>query len=40
MEEFATGGMANYDASFGNFGAAPQYTAIVFMLLALPCAAP
>lgn len=29
----ATGGMANYDASFMGFGAATQYVAIVFMLL-------
>ena len=30
----STGGMANYDASFGQFGAGAQYVCIVFMLLA------
>lgn len=30
----STGGFANYDVSFGAFGAASQYVAVVFMLLA------
>lgn len=30
----STGGMANYDGSFGDFGAGTQYVCIVFMLLA------
>ncbi|SLN22046.1 TrkH family potassium uptake protein [Pseudooctadecabacter jejudonensis] len=34
MTTVATGGMANYDASFGAFGAGPHYVAVVFMLLA------
>jgi trk system potassium uptake protein TrkH len=34
MNTIATGGMANYDASFTNFSATAQYVAIVFMLLA------
>jgi trk system potassium uptake protein TrkH len=33
MATIATGGFANYDASFGGFGAAVQYAAIVFMAL-------
>lgn len=33
MTTVATGGMANYDASFGQFGAATQYVGTVFMLL-------
>lgn len=34
MTTLATGGMANYDASFGVFGAATHYVAVVFMILA------
>lgn len=34
MSTLATGGFANYDASFGQFGAAAQYAAVIFMLLA------
>lgn len=34
MTTIATGGYANYDASFGAFGAGPEYAAVVFMLLA------
>ena len=34
MTTVATGGFANYDASFGAFGAGVEYVAIVFMLLA------
>lgn len=34
MTTMATGGYANYDASFGAFGPAAQYAAIVFMALA------
>ncbi|MEL6958110.1 MAG: TrkH family potassium uptake protein [Pseudomonadota bacterium] len=34
MTTVATGGFANYDSSFGAFGAGPQYVASVFMLLA------
>ena len=34
MTAIATGGMANYDASFTNISATAQYVAIVFMLLA------
>jgi trk system potassium uptake protein len=34
MTTLATGGMANYDASFGAFGAATDWVAIVFMCLA------
>jgi trk system potassium uptake protein TrkH len=34
MTTIATGGFANYDASFGGFGREAQYVAIVFMLLA------
>ncbi len=34
MTTLATGGMANYDASFAVFGAGAQYVAVVFMLLA------
>lgn len=33
MSTIATGGMANYDASFAGFSAAAQYIATVFMLL-------
>ena len=33
MTTIATGGYANYDASFGAFGPAPQYAAILFMAL-------
>jgi trk system potassium uptake protein TrkH len=33
MSTIATGGFANYDASFGGFGPAVQYAAIVFMAL-------
>ncbi len=37
MTTVCTGGMANYDASFGHFGAGAHYVAVVFMLLsALP----
>ncbi|WP_411891725.1 TrkH family potassium uptake protein [Yoonia sp. SDW83-1] len=34
MTTVSTGGMANYDASFGIFGAGVHYVAIVFMILA------
>jgi len=34
MTTVATGGFANYDASFGAFGAGVEYTAALFMLLA------
>jgi len=34
MTTIATGGFANYDASFATFGAATQYFAVAFMLLA------
>ena len=34
MTTIATGGFANYDASFGAFGAQAQYVAVLFMLLA------
>jgi trk system potassium uptake protein TrkH len=34
MTTIATGGFANYDASFGAFGAGAQYVAVLFMLLA------
>ncbi|MCV6586084.1 MAG: TrkH family potassium uptake protein [Marinibacterium sp.] len=34
MTTVATGGFANYDASFGGFGAAPEYVAVLFMILA------
>ncbi|MBE1284076.1 MAG: potassium transporter TrkH [Rhodobacteraceae bacterium] len=34
MTTVATGGFANYDASFGAFGAATEYVAVVFMMLA------
>ncbi|MCK0149084.1 TrkH family potassium uptake protein [Marivita sp. S6314] len=34
MTTVATGGFANYDASFGAFGPATEYVATVFMLLA------
>lgn len=34
MATLSTGGFANYDASFGAFGPAVQYAAVVFMLLA------
>ncbi|WP_282181437.1 TrkH family potassium uptake protein [Aliiroseovarius marinus] len=34
MTTIATGGYANYDASFGAFGAGSEYAAVVFMLLA------
>lgn len=34
MTTIATGGMANSDASFAEFGAAVQYTAVAFMMLA------
>ncbi len=33
MTTIATGGMANYDSSFGGFGAGAQYVASLFMLL-------
>jgi len=37
MTTVSTGGMANYDNSFGHFGAGPHYVATVFMMLsALP----
>lgn len=37
MTTVATGGMANYDASFSIFGSGAQYVAVVFMILgALP----
>ena len=34
MTTVATGGFANYDASFGAFGPATEYVAVVFMLVA------
>ncbi len=34
MTTVATGGMANYDNSFGGFGAGPHYVASAFMILA------
>ncbi|MEM9551008.1 MAG: TrkH family potassium uptake protein [Pseudomonadota bacterium] len=34
MTTVATGGFANHDASFGVFGAGPEYVAVAFMLLA------
>jgi trk system potassium uptake protein TrkH len=34
MTTVSTGGMSNYDASFGIYGAAPHYVASAFMLLA------
>ncbi len=34
MTTVATGGFANYDASFGAFGPATEYVAVVFMILA------
>ncbi|WP_300517104.1 TrkH family potassium uptake protein [Aliiroseovarius sp.] len=34
MTTIATGGYANYDSSFGAFGAGTEYAAVVFMLLA------
>ncbi|MFK7752054.1 MAG: TrkH family potassium uptake protein [Sedimentitalea sp.] len=34
MTTVATGGFANYDASFAQFGAGVEYTAVVFMMLA------
>ncbi|SMX37493.1 TrkH family potassium uptake protein [Octadecabacter ascidiaceicola] len=34
MTTIATGGFANYDASFGRFGAGVEYASVVFMLLA------
>ncbi|WP_421701312.1 TrkH family potassium uptake protein [Aliiroseovarius sp.] len=34
MTTIATGGYANYDSSFGAFGAGPEYAAVAFMLLA------
>ncbi|MBV1895506.1 MAG: TrkH family potassium uptake protein [Rhodobacteraceae bacterium] len=34
MTTVATGGFANYDASFGNFSTGVEYVAVVFMLLA------
>lgn len=34
MTTIATGGFANYDASFGAFGAGVEYAAVVFMMLA------
>ncbi|MCC1494075.1 TrkH family potassium uptake protein [Cognatishimia sp. F0-27] len=34
MTTLATGGFANYDASFGAFGPAVEYVAVVFMILA------
>jgi trk system potassium uptake protein len=34
MTTLATGGMANYDASFGAFGAATHYVSALFMVLA------
>jgi trk/ktr system potassium uptake protein len=34
MTTVATGGFANYDASFGGFSAGVEYVAVVFMLLA------
>ncbi len=34
MTTVATGGFANYDASFGAFGAGAEYVAVLFMMLA------
>lgn len=34
MTTVATGGFANYDSSFGGFGAGTEYVAVVFMMLA------
>ncbi len=34
MTTVATGGFANYDSSFGAFGAGPHYVGIIFMILA------
>ncbi|MEM6376372.1 MAG: TrkH family potassium uptake protein [Pseudomonadota bacterium] len=34
MTTLATGGFANYDSSFGEFGAAVEYVAVIFMMLA------
>jgi len=34
MTTVATGGFANYDSSFENFGAGVEYAAVIFMLLA------
>ncbi len=34
MTTVATGGFANYDASFGVFGGATEYIAVIFMMLA------
>lgn len=34
MTTIATGGFANYDRSFGAFGASTEYVAVVFMLIA------
>lgn len=34
MTTVATGGFANYDASFGVFGPSTQYVAVIFMMLA------
>ena len=34
MTTVSTGGMGNYDKSFGEFGASAQYVAVVFMILA------
>lgn len=34
MTTVSTGGMANYDTSFGAFGAGPHYVASIFMVLA------
>ena len=34
MTTVATGGFANYDSSFGRFGAATEYVAVLFMVLA------
>jgi trk system potassium uptake protein len=34
MTTISTGGMSNYDASFGIFSASAHYTAVVFMILA------
>ncbi|MEN8840804.1 MAG: TrkH family potassium uptake protein, partial [Octadecabacter sp.] len=34
MTTIATGGFANYDASFGMFGAGVEYASVVFMMLA------
>jgi trk system potassium uptake protein TrkH len=34
MTTIATGGFANYDSSFGGMGAAVEYVAVIFMILA------